>query len=139
MDAMIIRVLQSGLARKRLLLTMLQYLVLEDLHITKHRKNARPETVNDGGMMTGLIIYSLSLLMLSFLLSKFVRTYWQVFGLAFAISALLCSIYQAVNYLLYGPDRFVAIAIAVQFTGSLIGSFLFGALYLRFKKKQLCT
>ena len=89
--------------------------------------------------MIGLFIYAATLILLGFALGKIARTYLQIFALTFVISALLCSIFQIVNCILYEPDKFIAIAIAVQFTGGLILSFLFGALSLIFKKKRLYT
>ena len=84
--------------------------------------------------MVALIFYGLTLILVNFLCLKFAKTFLQILGLAFLISASLCGIYQIGNYLIYGPDKFIAIAIATQLSGSFIFSVLFGVTYLKTRK-----
>lgn len=86
--------------------------------------------------MISLLFYGLTLLSVNILCSNFFRTFFQSLGLAFLISASLCGIYQIGNYLIYGPDKFIAIAVVIQFSGSFIFSVLFGLIHLMFMKKR---
>jgi len=83
-----------------------------------------------------LAFYCLILILVNILFRKILRTHLQVLGFGFFISASLCGIYQTANYLFYGPDKFIAIAIAIQFAGSFIFSVLFGLINLKVNKTR---
>lgn len=86
--------------------------------------------------MITLAFYCLILILVNVLFRNLLKTSMQVLGFSFFISASLCGIYQTANYLFYGLDKFIAIAITIQFTGSFIFSVLFGLINLKVNKTR---